>query len=187
MVRAYEPGRPIDADVLDRVLDAARRAPSAGHSQGLDLLVLEGPEQTGRYWDVTFPDRSDRWIHAGLFEAPVLVIVLVDPTAYTARYSEPDKQGAGLQTEEAWPVPYWWGDGGCAAENLLLAAVDEGLGACLFGIFRGEAEVLATFGVPPQKRALGVVSLGHPADDSPGLSSTRTRRTLEEMVHRGSW
>lgn len=187
MVRAYEPGRPIDPEVLDRVLDAARRSPSAGHSQGLDLLVLEGPEQTARYWDVTFPDRSDRWIHAGLFEAPVLVVVLVDPTAYTDRYREPDKRGAGLGTEDAWPVPYWWVDGGCATENLLLAAVDEDLGACLFGIFRGEAEVLRTFGVPAHKRALGTVSLGHPAVDAPGLSSSRRRRPLEEMVHRGSW
>jgi nitroreductase len=187
MVRAYEPGRGIERASLDRVLDAARRSPSAGNSQGLDLLVLEGPAQTERYWDLTFPDRSDRWIHAGLFDAPVLVVVLVDPSAYTARYGEADKAGTGLHDEAAWPVPYWWVDGGCAAENLLLTAVDEGLGACLFGIFRGEREVLDAFGVPPRKRALGTVSLGHPADDAPGLSSTRRRRPLAEMVHRGSW
>ena len=186
MVRAYD-GRPIDREVLDRVLDAARRSPSAGHSQGLDLLVLEGPDQTARYWDITFPDRDDRWIHAGLFEAPVLVVVLVNPGAYTARYSERDKAGTGLHDEGAWPVPYWWVDGGCATENLLLAAVAEGLGACLFGIFRGEAEVLRAFGVPEGRRALGVVSLGHPAPDAPGLSSTRRRRPLEEVVHRGGW
>jgi nitroreductase len=186
MVRSYD-GRPVPADVLDRVLDAARRSPSAGHSQGLDLLVLEGPEQTGRYWDITFPGRSDRWIHAGLFDAPVLVVVLVDPGAYTARYSEADKAGTGLHEEEAWPVPYWWVDGGCATENLLLTAVDEGLGACLFGIFRGEEAVLRAFGVPAGRRALGTVSLGWPAPDEPGRSAARARRSLAEMVHRGSW
>ena len=42
MVRAFRPD-PIPADVLDRVLGAARRAPAAGNSDGIDLVVLEGP------------------------------------------------------------------------------------------------------------------------------------------------
>src|SRR3954466_6904463 len=54
MVRRFD-ARPVPADVLERVLEAARRGPSAGYSQGFDLLVLAGPEQTARYWDVTLP------------------------------------------------------------------------------------------------------------------------------------
>jgi nitroreductase len=188
MVRAFR-ADPVDASVLERVLDAARRAPSAGSVQPLDLLVLEGRAQTERYWSLTFPDPAARagfrW--QGLFAAPVLVVPVVDPAAYPSRYGEPDKAATGLGTIDAWPVPYWWVDGGAAVENLLLAAVDEGLGALLFGLFASEAAVLDAFGVPHGRRALGTVALGHPAPDEPGRSSGRARRPLTEVVHRGRW
>lgn len=188
MVRAYRPD-PIDPAALTRVLDAARRAPSAGATQAVDLLVLEGAEQTGRCWAVSFPDAAARarfrW--QGLFDAPVLVIPVVDPGAYATRYGEPDKAATGLADVGAWAVPYWWVDGGAAVENLLLAAVDEGLGALLFGLFDNERAVLDAFGVPPTRRALGAVVLGHPALDEPGRSASRPRRSLDDVVHRGRW
>lgn len=188
MVRAYR-ADPVTPAVLDRVLDAARRAPSAGATQAMDLLVLEGRAQTARYWDLTFSDPAARagfrW--QGLFDAPVLVVVVVDPDAYAARYAEADKAAAGLDTVDAWPVPYWWVDGGAAVENLLLAAVDEGLGAVLFGLFAAEHAVLSAFGVPVGRRAVGTVALGHPAPDEPGRSASRPRRPLGDVVHRGHW
>ncbi|MEX2660201.1 MAG: nitroreductase family protein [Acidimicrobiales bacterium] len=188
MVRAFRP-EPVAPDVLERVLAAAARGPSAGHAQGLDLLVLEGDAQTSRYWDLTLPEPAERaafrW--QGLFEAPVLVIPVVDPAAYATRYAEPDKAAAGLDSVDAWPVPYWWVDGGAAVENLLLAAVDEGLGALLFGVFDHERAVLDAFGVPDGRRALGTVALGRPSPDDPGRSSSRPRRPLGEIVHRGHW
>jgi len=185
MVRAFE-RRPIDDDVLDRVLDAASRVPSAGNSQGLDLLVLDDPE---RYWAMTFPSpaarASFRW--QALFDAPVLVVPIVDPETYARRYAEPDKAATGLGDVDAWSVPYWWVDGGMAVQNLLLAAVDEGLGALLFGIFEHEPAVLAAFGVPDGRRALGVIAIGHPAADEPGASARRPRRGLADVTHRGRW
>ena len=184
MVRAFE-RRPIDGAVLDRVLDAARRTPSAGNAQGVDLLVLDEPE---RYWAMTFTSAarsSFRW--QGLFDAPVLVVPIVDPQAYARRYGEPDKVATGLGDVDAWSVPYWWIDGGMAVQNLLLAAVDEGLGALLFGVFEHERAVLAAFGVPEGRRALGVIALGHPAPDEPGASAQRARRSLAEVTHRGRW
>lgn len=188
MVRSFEPD-PIPPEAVDRVLDAARRAPSAGFSQGLDLIVLEGPEQTGRYWAATFADEDARagfrW--QSLFDAPVLVLVVVDPAAYTARYGEADKAATGLGEADAWAVPYWWVDGGAAVQNLLLAAVDQGLGALLFGSFAAEPVVLETFGAPPGHRLLGTVALGSRAPDEPGRSATRRRRRFDEVVHRSCW
>jgi nitroreductase len=183
MVRAFD-RRPIDDDVLDAVLDAARRVPSAGNSQGVDLVVIDEPE---RYWSITFPgDRGGfRW--QGLFDAPVLVIPVVDPETYARRYAEPDKARTGLGSVEAWSVPYWWVDGGMAVQNLLLATVDAGLGALFFGIFEHEAAVKDAFGIPAARRIVGVVALGHPRPDEPGASAARRRRSLEETVHRGRW
>ncbi len=187
MVRAFD-GRPVEPEVLARVLDAARRGPSAGFTQALDLLVLEGEGQTGCYWELTFPDSAARarfrW--QGLFAAPVLVLPLVSSAAYSARYAEVDKVATGLDDPAAWAVPYWWVDGGMAVLLLLLAAVNEGLGAALFTL-EHPAEVLAAFGVPGDRLPLGAVALGHPAPDTPGRSAGRRRRPLDEVVHRGTW
>ncbi|MCA1846429.1 MAG: nitroreductase family protein, partial [Actinobacteria bacterium] len=49
MVRNFE-DRPVPGDVVERLVANALRGPSAGFSQGFELLVLNGPEETGRYW-----------------------------------------------------------------------------------------------------------------------------------------
>lgn len=187
MVRSFD-GCPVAPEMLDRVLDAARRGPSAGFAQGVDLLVLEGAEQTARYWDLALSDRarraSFRW--PGLVAAPVLVVVLTSASAYHERYAEADKVLSGAAGPANWAVPWWWVDGGMAAMLLLLAAVDEGLGALLFTTEHAES-VLAGFGVPDDRQALATVALGHPAADEPGRSSTRPRRPFDEVVHRGHW
>jgi nitroreductase len=188
MVRNFRPD-PVPPEMVDRLCDLARRAPSAGNAQGVELVVLEGAGQTARFWDVTLPAErrpSFRW--PGLLDAPVLILPMSHAGAYVARYAEPDKAATGLgESPDRWPVPYWDIDAGMATMTLLLAAVDAGLGALFFGIFRGEAELLAALGVPDGYRPIGAVALGHPAPDEPGRSSTRPRRPLAAVVHRGGW
>jgi nitroreductase len=189
MVRSFRP-EPIPPDALDRVLDAGRRAPSAGNSQGWAFVVLEGPDQTARYWDTTLPpERRVGFAWPGLLAAPVLVIPCALPEVYVARYGEPDKARTGLGAgEDAWPVPYWFVDTGMAAMAMLLAAADEGLGACFFGLFEHEAAVKAAFGIPEPVRPVGTMALGHAAEgDRPGRSARRGRRSLDDVVHRGGW
>ena len=89
MVRAFTDD-PVDPSVIDGLLDLARRAPSAGHSQGWAFVVLEGPEQTARYWDITLPPArrpAFRW--PGLVTAPVLIVALVRPDAIDYAASVP--------------------------------------------------------------------------------------------------
>ncbi len=138
MVRAFET-RPVAPDVLDELLDLARRAPSAGNTQPWELLVLDGAD-VARYWDMTLGERRNGFRWQGLLRAPVLVVPYVRPTAYAERYAEADKASTGLGDDvSAWPVPYWWIDGGALVENLLLAATAAGLGSCFFGQFQHEA------------------------------------------------
>jgi nitroreductase len=188
MVRAYTRDA-VEPEVLDRVLDAARRAPAAGNTQGLDLIVLVGGDETGRYWDVTLPAErraSFRW--QALLDAPVLVIPCVRPGAYVERYAEPDKARSGMGDDAArWTVPYWHVDGGMAVMAILLAATDEGLGALFFGQFEHEPDVRAAFAIPDDVAVLGTIALGHAAPDDPGRSADRPRRPLDDVVHRGRW
>jgi nitroreductase len=189
MVRSFD-SRPVPPDLIERLIDLARRAPSAGNTQPWAFVVLEGPETAG-LWDVTLPAArrsSFRW--PALLEAPVVVLALVSPDAYIERYAEPDKQGTGLGAgESVWPVPYWWVDGGMAVQTLLLAAVDAGLGALFYGLFDHERAVLARLGVPPGWRALGAVALGWPAvaGADRGRSAGRSRPPLAAVLHRGRW
>jgi nitroreductase len=187
MVRAFE-RRSVPRDLVDRLLDLARRAPSAGNTQPWAFVLLEG-SQTARLWDVSLPpERRDEFRWSGLLNAPVVIVPLVAPASYVARYAEPDKAGTNLgESPDAWSVPYWWVDGGMAVQTLLLAAVDAGLGALFFGLFDHEAEVLEALGVPEGWRALGAVVLGWPAPDEPGRSVNRPRPDLAAVVHRGRW
>jgi nitroreductase len=110
--------------------------------------------------------------------------VLCSPAAYAARYAEPDKGGSTLgRGAAAWPQPFWWFDAGGAAEAMLLAAREEGLGACLFGLFEHEARVLDAFGVPDGWRGACTIAFGVPADEQPaGRSAARPRPSLEQVV-----
>jgi nitroreductase len=187
MVRAFA-DRPVAPAVVDELIDLARRAPSAGNTQPWHFVVLEGAA-TDRLWDVTLPaERRGGFRWQSLLGAPVVVVPVIDPDAYVRRYAEDDKRGTGLGADVgAWPVPYWWVDGGMAVHGLLLAAVDAGLGALFFGLFEHEHEALVALGVPEGHRALGAVALGWPAVDEPGRSASRGRPQLGEVVHRGGW
>jgi nitroreductase len=186
MVRRFDPA-PLPPAVLERILHSATRAPSAGFSQGLDLVVLEGPEAVGGFWRATTDPRFGKPYSTA--EPPVIVLVLSDPQAYLDRYGQPDKAGLGMDTEAGWPVPYWDMDAAMAVMLMLLTAVDEGVGAWWFGVFHGADGLLRDLGVPEGRRLVGAVALGRPAaDDRPsGSAVTRPRRRTDEVVHRGRW
>ncbi len=188
MTRNFAP-EPVERSTLERVLAAALRAPSAGNTQGCDLVVLEGSGQTARYWaattDAAWRERSRRY--RGLANAPVIVLPFADPDAYAARYEEPDKRRGG-DPPVVWVVPYWHVDAAFATMAMILAATDAGLGVAFLGNFRGEAMLKEVLGVPEQRCWLGAVLLGVAArPDPPSSSLRRRRRGLDDVVHRGKW
>ena len=81
-------------------------------------------------------------------------------------------------------------DAAMASLLILQTAVDEGLGACFFGIPpEHDAAVRAAFGIPGDVDPVGAITLGHrPPDEAPsGSPTTRQRRGQTEVVHRGRW
>jgi nitroreductase len=191
MVRRYA-DEPVDPAVVDRMLRNAVRAPSAGFSQGWAFLVLETAADVARFWHATTDagerDSPDPWL-AGMRTAPVVIVPLSHKAAYLDRYAEPDK-GWTDRDETRWPVPYWDIDTGMASLLILQTAVDEGLGACFFGVPPDRIPAFrAEFGVPDSHTPIGAVTVGHRAADAgaAGSASRRRRRPVEDVVHRGSW
>lgn len=179
MVRAYRADA-VDPEALRRVLDAARRGPTAGFAQGQTFVVLTAQEDRRRLAELCGEDGYaargfDRWLSG----APVHVIPCVSRAAYEARYAQPDK--AASVKPASWRVPFWWVDGGAALMLLLLAAVDEGLAAG-FQQLPGTPEVRRLLDLRDDEEPLGLVTIGHPAPDRPSGSVERGRRDFDEQV-----
>jgi nitroreductase len=187
IVRHFAP-EPIGREVLERIAAAAQRAPSAGFSQGQRLVVVTDPERKRRLAELVgegfYTDRGfDPWIS----EAPALFVPAVSAKLYVDRYNEPDKRDPELPpgTEDDWDVPYWWMDIGCTVMLLLLAAVDEGLGAGFAGgDFDGIREAV---GLPEHFTPVGVIPVGHPLPDKKSPSLQRGKRSLDEFLHWETW
>lgn len=190
---------PLRSGQLERMLDLARRAPSAGFTQGVAVVSLERPrppapaqpDPVDGYWDLTLPSqRREEFAWPGLLNAPALITLWVRPQAWVERYGRADKARTSLgEGEASWPVPYWWVDAGAVVQNLLLVAEAEGLGALFFGMFDHEPAVADQLGVPGGWRGVGTVALGHatPGGRRPSASARRGRPPLDEQWHRNAW
>lgn len=185
MVRNYQ-DRAVDPVAIDRIIAAARKAPSAGFSQGQRFIVITDADTRRAVAELAGEDDYvaqgfDPWMS----RAPVHVVVCVRENDYHERYREPDKTGATGEEIE-WPVPYWWVDAGATMMLILLAAVDEGLAAGFFGFHRLDG-LRDTLRIPEDVSPIGIVTLGYPAPDRRSGSVARGWKDPEGIVHRERW
>lgn len=184
MVRNYL-DEPVDPAAIDRILDSARRGPSAGFSQGIAFVVATDPATR-----TSIAELADEpaYVAAGfdpwISRAPVHIVICVSEAVYRARYAEPDKSPDG--TIHEWPVPYWHVDGGAALMTILLGAVAENLAAGFLGS-HAFGDIAALLEIPAGMTPIGVVTLGHPAADRRSGSLARGRRPVEDVVHHERW
>ena len=185
MVRNYTED-PVDPASVDRLIEATRRAPSAGFSQGQYLVVVTSPETRRAIADLA---GESEYVAAGfapwISKAPVHFVICTSEADYHRRYQEPDKVDADGR-ESTWPIPYWWVDAGASLMLLLLAAVDEGLAAGLLGVHSipGLRQLLD---IPDEVIPIGVVTVGHPAPDRRSGSLRRGWKPQSDVVHREHW
>jgi FMN reductase [NAD(P)H] len=169
-VRRFEEGG-VDHEVIERIARLAQRTPSAGFSQGQRLVVVTDParrrEVARIYGEDEYEPMFGRWVS----ECAAQFIPCVSEEIYHRRYREPDKvDDAGREIE--WPIPYWWVDIGATMQNVMLAAVNEGLGCGFIGAdATGIAALKGFLGIPDEFEPIGVMPVGRAVPDvrSPSL------------------
>jgi FMN reductase [NAD(P)H] len=190
-VRAYD-GRPVPRDTLERITNAAVvRAPTAGFSQGLRLVVVTDPA-TRKEIAIAASEEElaaqgrPRW----KADAPVHVVVLTREADYHERYQQPDKLKITGGTELEWPAPYWYVDAGAAVMALMFAAIDEGLATAIFGVTDVPA-LRRALDLPDDLHFVAVVTMGYPAEaDEPSKGASvfsQRRKRRDDVVHWERW
>lgn len=191
MVRAYR-SEPVPREILERIVETIRRAPSAGFSQGQRLVVVT---DTRRKQEIAEAVPESFYLEQGyppwISGAAALVFVCTREQDYHDRYQQADKLDPGGHEIE-WPVPFWYVDAGAAAMLVQLAAIDQGLGVGVFGVpDERMQQVRSLLKLPADVAIVEAITLGVPATDptSDRLSSraTRPRKPIGELVHWEHW
>ncbi|MFH0896951.1 MAG: nitroreductase family protein [Candidatus Bathyarchaeota archaeon] len=157
-IRSYK-SDPVPQEVLNRVLDAARWAPSAGNRQSWEFIIVSDPP-IKRYL------RDAALGQSFIEEAPIVVVVCANELRSARLYGNRGR------------IFYCLLDGGAAAQNMLLAAYALGLGACWIGAFDDEM-VVKILNLPFGIRPVAIIPLGYPYE----VPKPPPRMELNELVH----
>jgi nitroreductase len=153
--------RAIDTSVLDQILEAGRRAPSARNQQFWDFVVVTDRAQ--------LQELSTVWQGAGHVAHSAATIALVIPTIEDERPRE--------------TVVY---DLGQATMAMMIAAADHGVGTGHSSV-GDQAKAREVLGVPGDRVVKYLIDLGYPADRPLKPIKKPNRRPFEEVVHLGRW
>lgn len=157
-VRRFEP-EAVPREKIIRLLEWAIQAPSAGNVQPWRFLVVSDSNRRKKLAGAAF---NQNW----MLEAPLIIVVLADLDRAAAAYGQRGVELYALQ------------DTAAAVQNLLLGAVEAGLGACWVGAF-SETEAARVLELPQRLRPVAMVPVGVAA--GPPAAPLR-RRPLEEVV-----
>jgi nitroreductase len=186
-VRSYT-GERVPREALERIARAARRGPNAGYSQGLRVLVVDDPATI----EALVADDADEKSRAWFTNAAAHFFVLTREQDYHDRYTQPDKLSITGGVEIVWPVPFWHVDAGAAMMLVMLAALEEGLGAGVYGVtVEDDARVRELLAIPADLAIVVGITVGHPAEDpdwdrASSVFSQR-RRTHDDVVRWNRW
>lgn len=147
--RAYDMSRPVEAEKLERILEAARLAPSACNAQPWKFVVVTDPELSVKVGKATAGLGMNKFAK----DAPVQILVVEESMNITSYL------GAKIK-DKYFPLV----DIGIAAAHISLAAESEGLGSCILGWF-DEKEIKKLTGIPASKRLLLVITIGYPSKE----------------------
>jgi len=163
-IRKYK-ADPVEPQMVREILEAARRAPSGNNSQPWRFIVVRDAAAREALAGTC---HDQRWMAA----APVHIAVCAAPDLRPPF----DEETPGMDAKRAIR------DTAIAIDHLMLRATELGLGTCWIGWYT-QASIKPLLGVPDNVFVLGVIVVGHPAEE-PG---PRPRKPLAELAYEGVW
>ncbi len=160
--RAYDLDRPVESEKLERILEAARLAPSACNAQPWRFVVITDPELAVKVGKATAGLGMNKFAK----NAPVHILIVEESANLTSFLGSKIK-------DKYFPLV----DIGIAAAHISLAAEDEGLGSCILGWF-DEKEIKKLTGIPESKRLLLDITIGYPVKDK----RKKLRKDKEKVI-----
>ncbi|MGE0076305.1 MAG: nitroreductase family protein [Bacteroidales bacterium] len=156
---------PINRDIISRILEAARVAPSACNAQPWRFVVVDEPELKNKLADAA----ASRVLGINHFtkQAPVHVVIVMEGANFNSKFGS-------LVKGKTLPLI----DIGITAEHICLAAKAEGLGSCMLGWF-DESAVKKLLDIPKAKRVPLIITLGYPQTEE---IREKKRKTTTEVV-----
>ena len=143
--RAYDKNRPVEQEKLERILEAARLAPSACNAQPWKFVVVTDPELSIKVGKASAGLGMNKFAK----DAPVHILIVEESMNVTSLLGNKIK-------DKYFPLV----DIGIAASHICLAAEAEGLGSCILGWF-DEREIKNLVGIPQKKRLLLDITIGY--------------------------
>jgi len=141
-VRSFDETKDVPLNTVNKLLEAACQAPSAGFIEPWRFFVVRSNECKNMLVNAAYGQSF-------IAKAPVVIVVCADIKVSSKGYG---MRGSGLYAIQ---------DTSAATENLLLAAYSEGLGTCWVGAF-DEVRVAQALSLPDDLRPLAMVPLGYP-------------------------
>lgn len=160
--RAYDKNREVEPEKLERILEAARLAPSACNAQPWKFVVITDKELSVKVGKATAGLGMNKFAK----DAPVHILIVEESANITSKLG-------GKVKGKHFPLI----DIGIAAAHICLAAEAEGLGSCMLGWF-DEKAIKALTGIPESKRLLLDVIVGYPAKEK----RKKMRKAKEKVV-----
>jgi nitroreductase len=161
-IRAFK-SQNIPEEIVEKLIEAARWAPSAGNIQPWEFVVVRKPETKRRLAEAALGQTF-------IEEAPVVIVVCANENR--------SMQGYGMRGKTLYCIQ----DAAAATQNILLTAYSLGLGACWVGAFK-EEEAKEILRVPSGVRPLVIIPVGYP-DEAP---TPRNRRPINQITHHESF
>lgn len=168
-VRAYDTERPVEKEKIERIIEAARLAPSACNAQPWHVIVVDDPEIKNRVADAT----SARALGMNHFtkQAPVHLVLVEEKVNLSSGIGGWVKQKDYAQM-----------DLGVIAAHIILAAHAEGLGSCILGWFN-ESSMREILSIPDSKRVWLDITIGYGAQPL----REKKRKQIDEIVSYNSY